>query len=91
MPQAAAEFKDLRAPVFDIKHEQYFYKHGNNLQIDYFSPTQNPLESNTLLSLPKATDKPLSWSPQGTYLIQIKPDKVVFLGGQQMTPIIVLP
>jgi hypothetical protein len=31
MPQAAAEFKDLRAPVFDIKHEQYFYKHGQNL------------------------------------------------------------
>ncbi len=32
----------------------------------------------------------MTWSPQGTYLIQIKPDKVIFLGGQQMTPIIVL-
>ena len=31
MPQAAAEFKDLRAPVFDIKQEQYFFKHGQNL------------------------------------------------------------
>lgn len=91
MPQAAAEFKDLRAPVFDIKQEQYFYKHGLNLQIDYFSPTQNPLDSNSLLTLPKASDKPMTWSPQGTYLIQIKSDKVIFLGGQQMTPIIVLP
>jgi len=31
MPTAAAEFEDLRAPVFDIKNEQYFYKHGQNL------------------------------------------------------------
>ena len=31
------------------------------------------------------------WSPQGTYLILIKPDKVIFLGGKEMTPIIVLP
>jgi hypothetical protein len=36
MPQAAAEYQDLRAPVFDIKHEQYFYKHGQNLNVDYF-------------------------------------------------------
>ena len=39
----------------------------------------------------KASDKPITWSPQGTYLILIKPDKVVFLGGKEMTPIIVLP
>lgn len=39
----------------------------------------------------KASDKPISWSPMGTYLILIKPDKVIFLGGKEMTPIIVLP
>lgn len=91
MPQAAAEFKDLRAPIFDIKQEQYFYKHGNNLNVDYFSAGQNPTKEHTLLQLAKASEKPITWSPQGTYLILIKPDKVVFLGGKEMTPIIVLP
>jgi hypothetical protein len=28
MPEAAASFEDLRAPVFDIKSEQYIYKHS---------------------------------------------------------------
>lgn len=91
MPRAAAEFKDLRAPVFDIKREQYFYKHGNNIQVDYFSAAQNPAKDHTLLAMPKASEKPVVWSPQGTYLILIKPDKVIFLGGKEMTPIIVLP
>lgn len=49
MPQAAAEFKDLRAPVFDIRHEQYFYKHGNAFAIDYFQAGQNPALDHTLL------------------------------------------
>lgn len=31
MPQAAANFEDLRAPIFDIKSDQYFYKTGSNL------------------------------------------------------------
>jgi len=39
----------------------------------------------------KASDKPAIWSPQGTFLIVIKPDKVTFLGGKEMIPIIVLP
>jgi uncharacterized protein with WD repeat len=91
MPQAAAEFKDLRAPIFDIKNEQYFYKAGNQLQVEYFSAGQNPTKDHTLLSMLKASDKSISWSPLGTYLILIKADKVIFLGGKEMTPIIVLP
>jgi uncharacterized protein with WD repeat len=38
----------------------------------------------------KSSDKPVAWSPQGTFLIVIKPDKIIFLGGKEMTPIIVL-
>ena len=91
MPQAAAEFKDLRAPIFDIKNEQYFYKAGNQLQVEYFSAGQNPTKDHTLLSMVKASDKAINWSPLGTYLILIKADKVIFLGGKEMTPIIVLP
>ena len=51
MPQAAAEFKDLRAPIFDIKQEQYFYKHGANLNVDYFSAGQNPTKDHSLLEM----------------------------------------
>ena len=43
------------------------------------------------MSLVKASDKPVIWSPMGTYLIVIKPDKVIFLGGKEMIPIITLP
>ena len=38
----------------------------------------------------KASDKAINWSPQGTYLIVIKPEKVQFLGGHDMIPIITL-
>lgn len=30
---------------------------------------------------PYQTDKPVSWSPKGTYLVVIKSDKVEFIGG----------
>lgn len=90
MPRAA-EYEDLKAPVFDIKNEQYFFKHDVNVRVDYFCQGQNPDSNHTLLNLEKASKEPVSWSPQGTFLIQIKPDKVYFLGGKEMTPIIVLP
>ena len=31
MPQAATNLQDLRAPIFDIKREQYFYKTGKTI------------------------------------------------------------
>jgi len=37
------------------------------------------------------SEKYMAWSPKGTYLIQIKHDKVEFLGGSRMMPIITLP
>jgi uncharacterized protein with WD repeat len=37
---------------------------------------------------PYQTDKPISWSPKGTYLVIIKSDKVEFVGGSQMDPIL---
>lgn len=39
----------------------------------------------------KSSDKPITWSPQGTYAILIKPEKVQFLGGHDMGPIITFP
>jgi len=78
-----ADLRDLRTPVFDIKREQYLYQSGRNVFVNYFSATSasNKQDENTVAVLEQATDKPATWSPQGTYLIIIKADKVVFYGG----------
>lgn len=36
--QPAADLKDLRAPTFDTKREQFFYKSGKNIIVNYFDP-----------------------------------------------------
>lgn len=93
MPQAAADLKDLRAPIFDTKKEQYFYTRGKNVVINKFDKTQaqNGQKDEELITLEGAADKPVEWSPKGTYMIVIKADQVVFLGGESMVPIITLP
>jgi translation initiation factor 3 subunit B len=89
MPQAAANFEDLRAPIFDIKTEQYLFKSGNSLELKKFQLNQSG--SDSVLSLAKASDKAITFSPMGTYMIVIKSDKVIFMGGKDMIPIITLP
>ena len=93
MPEAAADLEDLRAPIFDIKREQYLYKAGKNVQVDYFDRQQavNNQPPQSLAKFDNFSDKPASWSPRGTYLIAIKPGKVLFLGGKDMIPIITIP
>ena len=92
MPQAAADLRDLRQPIFDVKREQYYFTRGKNVTINKFDKTlsQNGQPDEELVTLENAADKPVMWSPQGTYLIVIKPDKVLFLGGESMVPIITL-
>ena len=61
--------------------------------MNFFDPStaiKKQADANNL-RLDAASEKPLMWSPQGTYLIVIKPDKILFLGGQKMTPIITIP
>ena len=36
MPQAATDLKDLRAPIFDTKRDQYVYKSGKKVFVNYF-------------------------------------------------------
>ena len=93
MPQAAADLRDLRAPIFDVKRENYFYTRAKNVVINKFDKTQamNGQPDEELVTLEGAAEKPVKWSPQGTYMISIKADKVVFLGGETMVPIITLP
>lgn len=52
---------------------------------------QNGQLDENVVSLEGAADKPVQWSPKGTYMITIKADQVVFLGGESMVPIITLP
>lgn len=88
-----ADLKDLREPVLDTKRDQYLYQSGKNVFVNYFSPqsANNRSDENTVTVLENASDKPVQWSPQGTYVIVIKADKVDFLGGGgAMRPIITL-
>jgi len=39
---------------------------------------------------PFDSDKLFQWSPRGTYLVLIKTDKVEFIGGPQMQPILAI-
>jgi len=40
MPSAAADLRDLRAPIFDVKREQYFYTKAKNVTINKFDKTK---------------------------------------------------
>jgi len=93
MPAAAADLRDLNAPILDTKREQYFYTHGKNVIVNKFDKTQaqNGQPDEEVLTLEGAAEKAIQWSPKGTYMILIKADQVVFLGGEAMVPIITLP
>lgn len=87
----SADLKDLRSPVLDTKRDQYLYQSGRNVYVNYFSANSanNKSEDNTVTKLENCSDKPVCWSPQGTYMIVIKADMVEFVGGSgAMRPII---
>jgi len=92
VPKAAADLQDLRAPVFDTKREQYLIKYGKNIKVNFFDRQLaiNQQESEEIIDLENVSDRKTSWSPQGTYLIIIKPGCVQFCGGSSMVPIITL-
>lgn len=93
MPQSAASLQSLRAPVFDVRREQYLYKSGKNVYINYFDKNQaiNGQKDEQLAVFELTADSKPSWSPKGTYLILIKAEKILFLGGENMVPIITIP
>jgi translation initiation factor 3 subunit B len=92
MPQAATDLKDLRAPIFDTKRDQYVYKSGKKVFVNYFDKQKasHNQPDEPLLELDGVTGKTV-WSPQGTFLIVIRTEQVDFLGGESMIPIITLP
>ena len=68
MPQAA-ELEDLRAPIFDVKREQYFFKSVKNAQVNYFDPASSVKKekAETLLKMENASDKPVTGHPITTF------------------------
>ena len=48
-------------------------------------------KDDNVVAHPLQSDKTVSWSPKGTFLIVIRHDKVDFLGGESMQPIITIP
>lgn len=93
MPQSATNLQSLRAPIFDVRREQYLYKAGKNIHINKFDRTQasNGQKDESLAVFESTPESKPCWSPKGTYLIMIKADKVLFLGGENMVPIITIP
>lgn len=56
---AAADLEDLRAPIFDVKREQYFFKTGKNARVNYFDPSSSikKEKAEPLLKMDNASDK----------------------------------
>lgn len=89
------DYLELNAQLLETKKTYFAYQVGKNI-------TCNALhgQSKVLIHLdPEETkspfpdfqcDKPMQWSPKGTYLIAIKSDKVEFIGGSKMKPILTI-
>lgn len=61
MPQAAADLRDLRSPIFDVKKENYFYTKGKTVVINKFDKTQaqNGQADEEIVTLEGAAEKPV--------------------------------
>jgi translation initiation factor 3 subunit B len=75
--------KDLRSNILETKFDQYMYQCGKTVHVNNFSASsaQNKGDANQVTIIENASDKKVFWSPLGTYLIIIKADRVVFMGG----------
>jgi translation initiation factor 3 subunit B len=69
------------------------FKSGKNIHINIFDRNQaiNGQKDEQLAVFDSTVDSKPVWSPKGTYLILIKAEKVLFLGGEKMVPIITIP
>eukprot|EP00347_Sterkiella_histriomuscorum_P005175 403357608 len=81
---------DLRDPILDTKREQYLFQTGKEVNLKWHDGTVGATDSN-VAAANLQSDRPVQWSPKGTYLIVIKHDKVEFHGGKHMQPIITIP
>lgn len=92
---SATDYLELNAQLLETKKTEYAYQVGKNITLNALHG-----QSKVLVNLSEEetkskyadfhTDKPMQWSPKGTYLISIRSDKVEFIGGSKMTPILTI-
>ena len=99
---AAKKDKDEETSFLELKHHQlntttdaYAYQYGKNV---YANNLQG--QTKVLISMTEEerfgdiqkfnSDQSFMWSPKGTYMILIKSDKVEFVGGSDMKPILTI-
>ena len=88
------DYLEIYAQILETKLTQYAYQANKNVNIDSLEGQNKVLigeEKTDAQTFPVIqNDKPFTWSPRGTYLISIKSDKVEFIGGSKMTPILTI-
>lgn len=87
---ASYSLMDLRDPILDTKREQFLFQLGKDVHIKWHDTTAMGGDQNVTNNSIQS-DKTVTWSPKGTYMIVIKHDKVEFHGGKKMGPIITIP
>ncbi len=87
---ASYSLMDLRDPLLDTKREQFLFQTGKDVHLKWHETSQMGQDTNVTQSHLQS-DKSVTFSPKGTYLIIIKHDKVEFHGGKKMNPIITIP
>ena len=89
------DYLELNHQALETRHNQYAFQANKKVVV-------NKLEGQTkiLWNLTDDerksicddfhSDKAFTWSPKGTYLVLVKSEKVEFIGGSQMTPILTI-
>jgi len=87
---------ELKSNTLETKLNEYSYQLGKEVHINSLQGQTKilwNLDEEELKSPYPAypSDKPYSWSPKGTYLVVIQSEKVDFVGGPNMKPILTIP
>ena len=89
---ASTGYLELNAQVMETKNTPFAYQIGKNVMIDELHGQSKVLLNDEISHSfqPFNVDKPFTWSPKGTFLISIQSDKVEFIGGSKMTPLLTI-
>lgn len=88
-------YLDIKEHCLDTKSTEYAYQKGKTVVVHSLQGQNKPLynledEQRAPRGEPFSSDKSFSWSPQGSFMINIKSDKVEFINGHQQKPIMTI-
>mmetsp|Transcript_216 Transcript_216/g.392 ORF Transcript_216/g.392 Transcript_216/m.392 type:complete len:732 (+) Transcript_216:22-2217(+) len=88
-------YLELNAQTMETRLTPYAFQLGKNVYIKNLQGQSKILHTLEEHERPKEleplqSDQTFSWSPRGTYLVVIRSDKVEFVGGSKMTPILTI-